>query len=74
MSDHPFEPVLTPAQQAIRSNAVALIEAAAFLQQSVDEAREAGTSWADVGRALPTPISRQAAWERFARPVASEAS
>lgn len=65
---------LTEAQQAIRANAASVLEAAEFLQQSVDEARETGTSWAAIGRAMPTPVSRQAAWERFAQRVESEAS
>lgn len=36
------------------------------LQRAVDDARAAGASWADVGRALGT--SRQAAFKRFGRP------
>lgn len=38
---------------------------AAFAQEWVDLLRERRVSWAEIGRALG--VSRQAAWERFAR-------
>jgi hypothetical protein len=37
------------------------------LRSAVDTAREAGSTWADIGEALGT--SRQAAFQRFGRPV-----
>jgi hypothetical protein len=38
-----------------------------LLYQSVQDARAAGHSWADIGRAMGT--TRQAAWERFCDPM-----
>ena len=54
---------MTPAQQAIQANAIALDEARKHLKQAVTEARAGGTTWAEVGAALG--VRRQAAWERF---------
>ncbi len=38
-----------------------------LLYQSVQSARAAGHSWADIGRAMGT--TKQAAWERFCKPL-----
>ncbi|RMB58830.1 hypothetical protein [Tessaracoccus antarcticus] len=46
--------------------ALRLDNARAALQSSVDEAREQGQSWADIGEALG--VTRQAAFKRFGRP------
>lgn len=55
---------LTEAQTMIRLNAALVDEARDNLQHAVDQARDQGVTWADVGAALG--ITRQAAWERFA--------
>lgn len=39
------------------------------LREQVDQARGAGVSWADIGKALQ--VTRQAAWERYSTPPAS---
>ncbi|WP_370894930.1 hypothetical protein [Janibacter sp. GXQ6167] len=51
---------------AVQAAARSLEAARAALQQAVDEARDAGESWAAIGAALGT--SRQAAFKRFGRP------
>lgn len=54
---------MTDAQDAIRQRAVELDQSKAALQQSVDDARAGGMTWAQVGQVLG--VTRQAAWERF---------
>lgn len=44
----------------------------AFAQEWVDMLRERRISWAEIGRVLG--VSRQAAWERFARKVGDKTS
>jgi hypothetical protein len=52
---------------AIASSRELLAVAEAALQQAVDDARAAGHSWREIGDVLET--SRQAAFQRFGRPV-----
>lgn len=54
---------MTAAQDLIRQRAIELDESRSALQQSVDDARASGMTWAQVGLVLG--VSRQAAWERF---------
>jgi hypothetical protein len=54
---------MTAAQDAIRQRAAELDESRAALQQSVDDARADGITWAQVGQVLG--VTRQSAWERF---------
>lgn len=55
---------LRAAQDLIRRRAVELEQSRSALQQSVDDARAGGMSWAQVGAVFG--VTRQAAWERFA--------
>lgn len=55
---------MSAAQDLIRQRAAEVDESREALQQSVEEARAVGVSWAQVGTVLG--VSRQAAWERFA--------
>lgn len=51
---------------AIAAAETAAKHAAAEFLEAVRAARAAGASWADIGASLREPVTRQAAWERFA--------